>query len=61
MNGFTFITIATVVSCQVDKVIILTKSGFKVVQNRFFFRSWSLLPSSLKVLIDFLSACHFGI
>jgi hypothetical protein len=31
MNGFTFIPIAIVVSCQVDKVLVLTKLGFKVV------------------------------
>ncbi len=61
MSGFMFITIVAVVSCQIDKVFVGSKLGFEVVPNSYFLSGWSKLPSSLRVLINFLLACHFGI
>jgi hypothetical protein len=61
MNGFTFIIVATVDNYRVDKVLILNKSGLGVAPNSSFSSGQSLLPSSFKVLIDFLSTCRLGI
>jgi hypothetical protein len=44
-----------------DKVIVLNKLGLKVVPNIFLSSDRSLLPPSLKVLIDFPSTCHLGV
>jgi hypothetical protein len=40
---------------------MLSKQGLEVVPNSFFFIGQSLLPLSLKVLIDFPLACRLGI
>jgi hypothetical protein len=61
MSGFMFIIVVGVASCQVDKVLVLTKLGLKVVPNSFLLSGWSILPSLLKVLTNFLLACHLGI
>ncbi len=61
MSGFTFIIIATVVSCWIDKILILKILGFKVVPNSSFPSGWSLFPLSFRIVIDFLLACCFNI
>ncbi len=61
MSGFMFIIVVVVVSCRIDKVFVVTKLGFEVVPNSYFLSGWSILPSLLRVLTNFLLACHFGI
>jgi hypothetical protein len=61
MSGFTFIIVATIVGCRINKVIVLTKLGLEVVRNSFLASGWSLFPLLLKVLTNFPSTCHLGI
>jgi hypothetical protein len=43
-NGFTFITVATINGCQVDKVFVFNKLGLRVVPNSSLSRGQSLFP-----------------
>ncbi len=61
MSGFTFIIVVAVVSCWVDKILILKILGFRFVPNSSLLSGRSLLPLSFKIVTDFLLACCFSI